>query len=168
MAAGTTYEPIATQTLGSATATVTFSSISSAYTDLVLICSVTTSGPDYIRVQVGNGSADTGTNYSSTNLGGNGSTATSYRYSNSTNAFLFVNGTLSSTDPAITITQFQNYANTSIYKTFLNRGSLGTVSTEAGVNLWRSTSAINVIKLFTTGYNMNSGSTFTLYGIKAA
>jgi hypothetical protein len=33
-----TYEPIATTTLGTATASVTFSSISGAYTDLVLVC----------------------------------------------------------------------------------------------------------------------------------
>jgi hypothetical protein len=33
-----TYEPIATTTLGTAAASVTFSSISGAYTDLVLVC----------------------------------------------------------------------------------------------------------------------------------
>jgi hypothetical protein len=32
-----TYEPIATTTLGTAAATVTFSSISGTYTDLVLV-----------------------------------------------------------------------------------------------------------------------------------
>ena len=37
MAAGSTYTPIATTTLGSAQADVTFSSISGSYTDLVLI-----------------------------------------------------------------------------------------------------------------------------------
>jgi hypothetical protein len=36
MAAGNTYTPLATQTLGSAAASVTFSSISGAYTDLVV------------------------------------------------------------------------------------------------------------------------------------
>jgi hypothetical protein len=40
-----TYEPIATTTLGSATSTVTFSSISGSYTDLVAVFEVTlTSG----------------------------------------------------------------------------------------------------------------------------
>ena len=33
-----TYTPIATQTLSTATANVTFSSIPSAYTDLVIVC----------------------------------------------------------------------------------------------------------------------------------
>jgi hypothetical protein len=35
-------------------------------------------------------------------------------------------------------------------------------------NLWRSTSAINIIEVTAGGANFASGSTFTLYGIKAA
>ena len=42
MAAGATYEPIATNTLGSAAASVTFSGISGSYTDLILITSTNT------------------------------------------------------------------------------------------------------------------------------
>ena len=38
MAAGRTYEPIATTTLGSNATSVTFSNISGSYTDLVLAC----------------------------------------------------------------------------------------------------------------------------------
>ena len=37
MAAGNTYVALATQTVASATASVTFSSISGAYTDLVIV-----------------------------------------------------------------------------------------------------------------------------------
>jgi len=37
MAAGKTYEPIATTTLSSSAATITFSSISGSYTDLVFV-----------------------------------------------------------------------------------------------------------------------------------
>jgi len=168
MAAGSTYTPLATVTLSSAVAQVTFSSISGAYTDLILICSVSTSTSDYLRLQVGNGSADTGSNYSQTILAGSGTTAESYRYSNNTNVFLFVQTTLSTTNPAVIITQFQNYANTSTYKTLLSRGGLGSGSTEATAALWRSTSAINVIKVFSDTYNLTAGSTFTLYGIAAA
>jgi hypothetical protein len=77
----TTYEPIATNTLSSAVASVTFSSISSAYTDLVLVVNGTSASAGDFSLQVGNGSIDTGTNYSMTALYGNGSTATSARSS---------------------------------------------------------------------------------------
>jgi hypothetical protein len=47
MAAGNTYVAIAEQTLGTAAASVTFSSISGTYTDLVLVVTGTmTGGPD--------------------------------------------------------------------------------------------------------------------------
>ena len=44
MAAGATYEPIATQTLASAAASITFSSIAATYTDLRLVLTCTTKG----------------------------------------------------------------------------------------------------------------------------
>ena len=37
MAAGSTYTPLATNTLSSSSASITFSSISGSYTDLVLV-----------------------------------------------------------------------------------------------------------------------------------
>jgi hypothetical protein len=56
---------IATTTLGSSTATITFSSISSAYTDLVLVTQNYMNGSQAnLFIQVGNGSIDTGANYS--------------------------------------------------------------------------------------------------------
>ena len=69
-----TYEPIATTTLGSAQASVSFSSFS-GYTDLVLVCVATTASDDqFLSVQF---NGDTGSNYSNTYMTGNGSTATS-------------------------------------------------------------------------------------------
>ena len=78
-----TYQPIATNTLGSAAASVTFSSISGAYTDLVLIMnagSSTTNADVDINVN-----GDTGANYSRTILYGTGSTAGSTRYTGASN-----------------------------------------------------------------------------------
>jgi hypothetical protein len=82
-----TYTPIATQTLGSAAASVTFSSIPQGYTDLILVCSpVSTTGSNtfmWIRYN-----SDTGSNYSLTSMRGNGSTATSFRLSNQTYQYI--------------------------------------------------------------------------------
>ena len=75
MTSGPTYTPIATQTLGSSAASVTFSSIPGTYTDLMLISFAQgqASGGDNRLVLQFNG--DTATNYSSTYLIGNGTTA---------------------------------------------------------------------------------------------
>ena len=76
MAAGNTYTPIATNTLSSATASVTFSSISGVYTDLVLVITPTIPTGAYdILMRVGNGTVDSGTNYSVTRVSGTGSAA---------------------------------------------------------------------------------------------
>jgi hypothetical protein len=69
---------------------------------------------------------------------------------------------------------FMNYSNSTTYKTMLGRQ--GTASSTAGgasltVSLWRNTSAITSIQLqldFGSSNRWYTGSTFTLYGIKAA
>jgi hypothetical protein len=161
-----TYTPIATTTLGSAAASYTFSSIPSTYTDLVLIASglVSTNGYDFdIRVN-----GDTATNYSYTALGGNGSSAASYRNSNVTFMRFSTYSSWHTSTISNTIIQFQNYSNATTYKTVIGRGNDTTYGTDATVGLWRSTSAINSITALVQGANFSTGTTFTLYGIEAA
>jgi hypothetical protein len=167
MAAANTYVSIATQTLGSAAASVTFSSISGAYTDLVLVWSGTaTTGNQDVYLQVGNGSVDTGSNYSFTILMGDGTSAASYRAATQTKIISEYHGT--ATNPSVIIYNFMNYANTSTYKTVLARTNSASNGTGATVGLWRSTSAINTITLSTSGSTFIANSTFSLYGIVAA
>ena len=176
MAAGSTYTPIATTTLGSSATDYTFTSISSAYTDLVLVIRAYGSGADgnSILVQVGNGSVDTGSNYSYTALSGNGTTAYSDRGSSLAYGRLSSRGGLSNSSsyPGVIIAHFQNYSNTTTNKTLLSRSNLLGASypaVESVVTLWRSTSAINTIKIYpVAGESWATGSTFTLYGIVAA
>ena len=108
MPAGPTYEPIATTTLTATNSTVTFSSIPSTYTDLVLIVNSLGTG-SYYSIQV---NGDTATNYSRTRINGNGITVTSARDSNASN--IPVND-LSSTVPGVAILNFQNYSNSITY-----------------------------------------------------
>ena len=169
MAAGSTYTPLATQTLASAAASVTFSSISGAYTDLILIVVPKATTGDYIRCRVGNGSVDTGSNYSDTYICGNGSAAFSARYSNITNFNIQIESLVSTTEfTSNNIIHFQNYANTTTYKTVLFRSNKAYSALEQGVGLWRSTSAINTISVLMAAQTFAIGSTFTLYGIAAA
>jgi len=166
MAAGATYEPIATTTLGSTQATVTFSSISGSYTDLVLIANRSSSALDNLAMQF---NGDTGSNYSFTVLYGSGSVAGSARGSNTNNPYLDYQAASESTFQAPVILNIQNYANSTTYKTTIARGSNAARGVDATVMLWRSTSAITSILLKChDGSNFTSGSMFTLYGIASA
>jgi hypothetical protein len=162
-----TYEAIATQTLSSPTGSVTFTSIPQTYTDLVLVTSVIGTTGDYLRLRLGNGSLDTGSNYSTTVLAGSSAGANSYRYAGNTVAYIFVEGLTNSSTPTINKMDILNYKNTTTFKTLLNRASSNGTVSETSVSLWRSTAAINTIRVFQDTYNMAAGSTFTLYGIKA-
>ena len=164
MAAGSTYTPIATSTLGSTTASVTFSSISGSYTDLVIVCGslkyVTGDDDAFVRFN-----GDTGTNYSWTQLNGNGATASSNR-GTSTSGIRAING-MTTTDPGTTIINIQNYSNSTTYKTTLSRHSTGFAGAFAG--LWRNTAAVTSVTIINLGAGgFATGSTFTLYGIAAA
>ena len=161
----TTYTPIATTTLGSAQATVTFSSISATYTDLVLIAWGGNSGNEF-GLQF---NSDTGTNYGQTALAGNGSTATSTR--NTSYNGVGMGGLASRSAPSIV--NIQNYSNSTTFKTSLVRGEQTRSGVEcviAFVNTWRNTNAITSITIRDLGgsNNIASGSTFTLYGVKSA
>jgi len=162
MAAGNTYESIATQTLGSATASVTFSSIPGTYTDLRIIYATTASADagNYIRYN-----SDSGSNYSRTNLYGNGSSAGSDRQTSQTG--IYGPFTMSSAITSNTI-DIMNYSNATTFKTCLVRAGAANNSTLATVGLWRSTAAITSVVITCDGANFASGSTFSLYGIKAA
>jgi hypothetical protein len=167
MPAGATYEPIATTTLGSTASSYTFTSIPSTYTDLILIVTGTGTG-NAPYFQVGNGSVDTGSNYSTTSLYGNGSSAGSSRTTSATVGYLggFVTGI--GTSQANIIAHFQNYSNATTNKTVLSRLNAQQYQVETTVSLWRSTSAINTIKVGLSSDLWSIGSTFTLYGIAAA
>lgn len=165
MPAGNTFEAIATQTLGSAAASVTFSSIPGTYTDLVIVCNFggSSAGQDFTFRYNG----DTGSNYSDTRMYGNGTSAVSNRNTSATRITADSVGVSTSLGAVDTI-QIMNYANTTTYKTCLVRVADAAKSTEATVGLWRNTAAITSIDLAMTSGNLLSGSTFSLYGIKAA
>jgi hypothetical protein len=166
MAAGTTYEPLATNTLSSATASVTFSTISGSYTDLVLICSIKGDASNGLIQVRFNG--DTGNNYSYTRLYGSSSSAASDRSSNVSSMQLEDPSTAFDSQFIVARGQILNYSNSTTYKTMLGRGDEVTNVTMATSNLWRNTAAVTSVTIFTPSNNFATGSTFTLYGIAAA
>jgi hypothetical protein len=166
-----TYTPIASVTI-STNASVTFSSIPSTYTDLRVVCSARSANAattdDFCGMTTAFGPAV----YSYTRVVGNGSTATSNRFAGGTVLVygqIVGNNTAFGTYSTATI-DFMNYSNTTTFKTILSRCSETNIATSAIVNLWRDTSAISTIVLFplNSPQQFQTGSTFTLYGIKSA
>jgi len=153
-----TYVALDKVTVGTATPSITFTSISGAYTDLILIIKATTLSANYnLRFN-----GDTGTNYSDTNLWGNGASAVSGRSSNNT----VIGLTFTSSGEPMSKIQIQNYASTNIYKGVLIRQDDASNATMATAGLWRNTAAITSISIISPG-NIPVGSTFSLYGIAA-
>ena len=103
-----TYIPIASQTLGSAAASITFNSIPGTYTDLHLV--ITGNAPGTNNFYVFRINSDNGTNYSRTTLTGNGSAASSVSNVNITVMSTSFAGTSSTTVPLFDIWDFFSYA----------------------------------------------------------
>jgi hypothetical protein len=161
-----TYEPISTQTVGTATPSVTFSSIPQTYTDLVIVSSsmVSTGNGQGINLRF---NSDTGSNYSHTVLYGTGISAVSGRTSSATYiSYTNVSDVTNNWDAGIC--HIMNYANSTTNKTTISRGGVANQLTVLYTGLWRSTAAITNIVVLSTSGNIIAGSTFTLYGIKAA
>jgi len=163
-----TYEKIATTTLSSTTNTVTFSSISGAYTDLVLIINGKSDAEASPVLQF---NSDTGNNYSDTYMSGRSTNATaSVRDTSQPYIWLVAYSRLNTSNlNLLSIINVMNYSNSTTYKTVLTRsGNAVQGNVDTGVGLWRNTNAITSISVKTASNNFVSGSTFTLYGILKA
>jgi hypothetical protein len=163
-----TYVALRTETLAVATPSVTFSlSGISGYTDLVVVMQTSVaSGSFQNQIQL---NGDTGSNYSTTYLSGNGSAAISTRGSNATSAVLGYDDYNTTAIGQMTIVNLMNYSNSTTNKTILARGSNANTGVSTTVSLWRNTAAITSILIKNSGgVNYAVGSTFSLYGIANA
>jgi hypothetical protein len=163
-----TYTPIATTTLGSNQTSYTFNSIPATYTDLVLIVVGKMVSSAYDTALRFNG--DSGTNYSRMVLTGTGSSPAGAGRSNSTNImYIDANGVKDTTFNTNDIINIMNYSNTTTYKTVLSRSNNAATGVDVNVGMWRNTAAITSVEVLAmSSGTWATGSTFTLYGIKAA
>jgi hypothetical protein len=160
-----TYEPIASQTLGSAAPSVTFSSLPQNYTDLILVSNYGISANLYgLRIRFND---DTGSNYSDTVLYGNGSSAASFRDTSATSIITSAVGVSNNVLDYNFICNIQNYSNAATNKTVLIRGNATNRETLACVGLWRNTAPITSVTVFVGSGNILAGTTFTIYGVAA-
>lgn len=170
--ASNTYVPIFMQTLTSAANIVTFSSIPSTYTDLVLVTNLKSSAtPTAYSPTIYFNSDTDKTHYSYVAMYGDGSSAVSFRWTTSTatqhGAMAMA---VSASNFNTAIINIQNYANSTTYKPVLTRSADTANVTYATNGQWLNTAAITSISLYAADSNKDftAGSTFSLYGIKAA
>jgi hypothetical protein len=166
-----TYTQIATLNGTGSSNTITFSSISNTYTDLVLIinATTTTSSTGSITTRVGtSGTIDTGGNYSGNTQYGNGSTTAVSSVTNATAMPLSSINWASTTSPFQAEVHYMSYKNTNWYKTILVKSGNEATATGLLVNTWRNLGAINTLNIIHSASNWSTTSIFSLYGITAA
>jgi len=170
-----TYTPIYAQTLSATTASITFSNIPTTFTDLVLVVSpVAATGTTFPWMRFNGLSTSI---YSDTHIYGISTGNGSSRRSAQSRGYIAEQVQAETTQISNIIVHIMNYSNTTTNKTYIarnnNAASSGTyVGTEAIVGLAQLTAPITSITIGIasggTDYNLASGSSFTLYGIKAA
>jgi hypothetical protein len=164
------YESIQTTTLSSSQATVSFTSIPATYKHLQIRAlyqnNQGNSSTDYMQLQL---NSDTGSNYVTHRLRGTGAAASASYTAATTYAYptFSIQGVASIYGTAVI--DILDYTNTNKYKTI--RTLAGYDANGAGdiglnSNLWLSTTAITRIDLSTQTGNLNTYSSFALYGIK--
>jgi hypothetical protein len=170
----TSYESIATQTVGAtAVSSITFSSIPSTYTHLQIRIISRLSGTGGARSNTIRFNSDTGTNYRSHFLVGNGSSVSSFDGGATTRLFNEVGANADNAANIFgsVIVDILDYRNTNKYKV---TRTLGGLDTNGGVELgfvsglWLNTSAISTIDIIPETGNYTQYSSFALYGIKGA
>ena len=165
---GTSYDSIATSTVTSGAPTsISFSSIPSTYKHLqVRILAAKGGTTDWVEMTL---NSDTGANYSTHRLYGNGTSAAASASTSATKIISIVANNSTSTFSA-GIIDILDYQNTNKNKTV--RGLTGFDANGSGEiylssGAWYSTSAVNTLTFITaSGTGFSNGTKFALYGIK--
>jgi hypothetical protein len=155
------YESIATVTVGSPTANVTFTSIPSTYTHLQI--RLNTVVASWVTLQFNN---DTGNNYACQSLRGDGSTANAYGTPSPDQIFGVIAASSYATGGIIDILDYTNINKNKTTRQFGGGDSNGSGLINLNSGLWMSTSVIASIKLIAYGATFSANSSFALYGIK--
>jgi hypothetical protein len=177
LAAGPSFDSIATTTVSTATATVTFSSIPATYTHLqirFLSQSNRTSSDsgDYLSIRF---NSDSGSNYyygHQVNM--NNNTASAFANGSGTSILIerIQNYETDANSFTAGVTDILDYANTNKYKTMRSLLGYSTNSVYRQLNfasaLWMSNTAISSIAISMANAQHTQYSSFALYGIKGA
>jgi hypothetical protein len=158
-----TYTPLATVTLGSATTSVTFSSIPATYRDLILVFDgLATADQGFIFRFNG----DSGSNYPNVFMRGYESTIQSL--SDTGSSIPLNHSATDSGTRCLSIVQIMDYSATDKHKSVLIRGNYDQPTAgkfvEATAARWANTAAVTSI-VVSSASNLGVGSRIDLYGI---
>ena len=165
------YDALATVTLSSSAASITFAGIPSGYKHLELrgIARVTGSSNEACKLTF---NGDTSSIYSEHHLNGNGSSAVAGANSSIANGAMYWGMGMPYTANIFgaNVTTILDYANTNKYKTVRSLDGFdanGSGGIELVSSLWQSTSAITSITLTpNSGVSFNTYTQFALYGVR--
>jgi hypothetical protein len=169
------YDSLATVTLSSATSTIAFAGVPSGYKHLqirgIARSSISGSGADNIAFRI---NGDTGSNYTTHNLYGNGASVFANSFVSSSYGYIPspipANG-VGSNIFGVAVIDILDYASVNKTKTFRvlsgfdDNTSNATNRIQLSSTLWNSTSAITQIEFSNSG-NYLQYSSFALYGVK--
>lgn len=166
-----TYQVIASNTLATSVASVTFSSIPDTYTDLLIKMSCRTTGAGSFAAAWLVTFNSTSSGYSNTWMRGNGATSVSQRYSNTTSlngGWENASGATASTfdSSEILIPGYVASRNKPILISNITETNATTAYIIGNSGLWRDTTAISSIQISPSAGSWDTGSSFFLYGIK--
>lgn len=160
-----TYVALDKVTVGTATPTITFTSIPQGYTDLVLEVVGNVSANAYTKLYFNGVTTAT---YSATQLYGDGSSAGSSRQTTGSGlGYIQFNYLYTASNQGSARINIQNYSNSTTYKTCIIREDDAAYNAIARVGLWQSTNAITSVTVERVSGNWSTGTTASLYGIAA-
>ena len=166
-AAGGSFESLATYTGNGTAATLTFSSIPSTYKHLQVryLGKLSGSAQMYYRLN-----SDTGTNYSRHRIAAVGDTIFAEGAANIDFMSMGFMSYSDSNSVGAGILDIHDYSSTTKNKTgrsFIGNDFNGGGRVELCSSLWRSTAAVSSLTIYTeSGATFNTGTVFSLYGIK--
>lgn len=164
-----TYEPISTVTLTSTAQAISFTSIPSTYTDLVVIFRGAGVVGSDVRYRF---NSDSGNNYAYNAIYAQSSTVNvNVSALESNGVFTYYGGVSTVVGESMHRLDIANYADTGKYKSGISSANLKNESWTQNSTIWNSTAAINRIDIelsFATSRVMSVGTTATIYGIKRA
>lgn len=154
-----TYTPLANLTLGAAASSVTFSSISQAYRDLVVVVAGNGTTTFQVNVTLNN---DTGANYTQVHMRGS---AGAFSSSTTVSSAPLAPVADPTTSPGMYFINLLDYSATDKHKILLSQGMASVGPANMVSTRWANTAAVTTLKLQTASSTFAAGCSFALYAI---